>query len=137
MVCVLTFWGPFFEVPCCVSQAEEEARVKAAEEAQRKAEEEARKLRELKEEAARKAKEKEEQDRRDAMEAKLRAEAEALIQNNAARNIQRTARGRQLRVWMAWEAQQAEEARLEAEAQNAQAWRESGSYTHLTLPPQA
>ena len=61
------------------------------------------------------------------MEAKLRAEAEALIQNNAARNIQRTARGRQLRVWMAWEAQQAEEARLEAEAQNDQAWREWGA----------
>ena len=27
-------------------------------------------------------------------------------------------------MWMAWEAQQAEEARLEAEAQNDEAWRE-------------
>jgi hypothetical protein len=107
-------------------QLEREIR-EAEENEKRKAEEEARKLRELKEEAARKAKEKEEQDRRDAMEAKLRAEAETLIQNNAARHIQRTARGRQLRVWMAWEAQQAEEARLEAEAQNDQAWREWGA----------
>ena len=106
-------------------QLEREIR-EAEENEKKKAEEEPRKLRELKEEAARKAKEKEEQDRRDAMESQLRAEARALIQNNAARNIQRTARGRQLR--RGWPGRPSRRKKRDsAEAQNDEAWREWGA----------
>ena len=108
--------------------AQLEREIREAEENEIKAREaEARKLRELKEHAKQQAILEKERREREAVEAKLREAAEELMKTNAARVFQATERGRQLRNWLAWEHQKAEEVRLAGEAQNDLAWKEWGA----------